>query len=108
MCGILHTYPPIQNLKNSSIILLTRVPLLRTLGYEMRALGMGISLHRGSAGQPGVGSATRDFERQLKGALDVGRLSLWELREGNLEGGLPHWVPWRIGRKGSGDGHLFP
>ena len=29
---------------------------------ERKALGMGISLHRGSAGQPGVGSATGDFE----------------------------------------------
>jgi len=23
------------------------------------------------------------------------------------KGGLPCWGPWRIGRKGSGDGHLF-
>jgi len=34
-------------------------------------------------------------------------LSLWELCEGNLEGGLPCWGPWSIGRKGPGDGHLF-
>jgi hypothetical protein len=38
----------------------------------------------------------------------VERLSLWELCEGNLEGGLLCWGPWRIGRKGSGDGHLCP
>ena len=31
-------------------------------GYERKALGMGISLHGGSAGQPGVGSSTGDFE----------------------------------------------
>ena len=35
-------------------------------------------------------------------------LSLWELCEGNLEGELPCWGPWRICRKGSGDEHLFP
>jgi hypothetical protein len=33
----------------------------------------------------------------------VGHLSLWELCEGNLDGGLPCWGPWRIGRKVSGD-----
>jgi hypothetical protein len=38
----------------------------------------------------------------------VGRFSLWELCERNLEGGLPYRRPWRIGRKGSGDCHLFP
>jgi len=30
-----------------------------------------------------------DFEIWLKGALEVKCLSLWELCEGNLEGGLP-------------------
>ena len=60
-------------------------------GYERKALGMGISLHGGSFGQPGVGSATGDFEIWLKGALEVECLSLWELCEGNLEGGLPSW-----------------
>jgi len=52
---------------------------------------MGISLHGGSVGQPGVGSSTRDFERWLKGVLEVGRLSLWELCEGNLERRLHCW-----------------
>ena len=33
-----------------------------------------------------VGSFTRDFERWMKGALEVERLSLRELCEGNLEG----------------------
>jgi hypothetical protein len=50
---------------------------------------MGISPHGGSVGQPGVGSSTADFEIWLKGALGVECLSLWELCEGNLEGGLP-------------------
>ena len=103
MCGILNRYPQIQNLKNLSIILLTRVPLLQTLGYEMKALETGSSFHGGSAGQPGVGSSTGDFERWLKGTLEVGHLSLLELCDRNLEGGHLCWVPWRIGRKSSGD-----
>ena len=78
------------------------------LGYERKALEMGISLHGVSVGQPGVGSSTRDFERWLKGALEVESLSLWELCEGNLEGGLPCRVPRMVGRKGSGDRHVFP
>jgi len=65
-----------------------RAPLLGTLGYEWKALEKGIYLHGGSFGQPGVASATGDFERWLKGALEVGRFSQWELCEGNLEGGL--------------------
>ena len=58
-----------------------------------------------------VGSFTRDFERWMKGALEVERLSLSlslrELCEGNLEVRLLYWGPWRICRKDSGDGHLF-
>jgi len=69
---------------------------------------MGISLHRGSVGQPGVGSSTADFERGLKGALEMERLSPWEFCEGNLKGGIPCWGPWRIHGKDSGNGHLFP
>jgi len=67
---------------------------------------MGISLHWGSVGQPGEGLSTGDFQRGLKGTLEVGHLSLWELCDGNLEGGLPCWVPWRIGRKSSGDASI--
>jgi len=48
------------------------------VGYKRKALETGISLHGGSVGQPGVGSTTGDLERWLKGALEVGRLSLWE------------------------------
>ena len=58
-------------------------------GYVRKALEMGISILGGSAGQPGVGSSTKNFEICLKGALEVECLSLWELCEGNLEGGLP-------------------
>jgi hypothetical protein len=56
-----------------------RTPLLATLGYERTALGMRVSLHVGSDGQPGVGLSTGDFERWLKGALEVGRLSMGAL-----------------------------
>jgi len=56
-----------------------KAPLLATLSYERKALGMGISLHGDSVGQPGVGLSTRDFERWLKGALEVGRLSMGAL-----------------------------
>jgi hypothetical protein len=56
-------------------------------------MGMGISLHGGSVGQPGVGLSSGDFEMWLKGALEVECLSLWELYEGKLEGGLPCWAP---------------
>ena len=60
-------------------------------GYVRKALGMGISFHGGSVGQPGVGSTTGNFEIWLKVALEVECLSLRELCEGNLEGGLPCW-----------------
>ena len=83
-------------------------PLLGTLGYERKSLEMGISLHGVSVGQPAVSSSTGDFQRQMKATLELERLSLWELCEGNLVGGFPYWGPWRRGRKGSGDGHLFP
>ena len=61
------------------------------LGYEMKALETGISLHGDSVGQPGMGSSTSDFERWLKRSLEVQHLSLGELCEGNLEGVLPRW-----------------
>jgi len=54
---------------------------------------MDISLHEGLVGQPGVGSSTGDFEIGLKGALEVECIPLWELYEGNLQGGLPCWGP---------------
>jgi len=84
-----------------------RAPLLGTLDYERKALETGISLHEYSDGQPGVDLSTGDLERWLKGALEFGRLSLWELCEGNPEVGLPCWGPWRIGRKFFGDERLF-
>jgi hypothetical protein len=54
---------------------------------------MGISSYGGSVGQPGVSSPTGDFETWLKGSRGVERLPLWELCEGNLEGGSPCWGP---------------
>jgi len=38
-------------------------------GYERKVLRMGICLHGGTVGQPGVGSSTGHFEIWLKGAL---------------------------------------
>jgi hypothetical protein len=62
-------------------------------GYEKKALGMGVSLHGGSVGEPGVGSSTGDFEVWLKVAVGVECPSLSELCEGNLYGGHPCWGP---------------
>jgi len=45
-------------------------------GYERKVLEMGIYVHGGSVGQPGVGSSTGDFEGWLKVALVVEHLSL--------------------------------
>jgi len=39
------------------------------------------------------GSFTRDFERQMKGALEVEHLSMRETWKG---GGLLYWGPWRM------------
>jgi hypothetical protein len=75
-----------------------RAPLLGTLDYEQKALEMGISLCGGSGGQPGVGSSTGVFEIWLKGALEVGRLSLYgssvkgTWREGSIAGYPRGWV----------------
>jgi len=41
------------------------------------------------------GFVYRGLWEMAEGALEVGHLSLWELCEVNLEGGLPCWVPWR-------------
>jgi len=56
-----------------------------------KALKTGTSFLGGLAGKPGRG-----------------HFCLCELYEGNLEGGFPCLGPWKIGRKCSGDGHLFP
>jgi len=57
------------------------------------ALVMALSFHRGPTGNLEGGSFTGDFERWVKGALEGEHLSLLELCEGNLDGGLPCWVP---------------
>ena len=49
------------------------------VGYEKKALETGYSLHGGSAGQPVMGLSTRDFERWLKGVLQVGCISVGAL-----------------------------
>ena len=70
--------------------------LLRALkAMKGRLWGWASLFMGGSVGQPGVGSSTGDFEMWLKGALEVWSLSLWELCEGKLEGGLPCRGPKR-------------
>jgi hypothetical protein len=63
---------------------------------ERKALGMDISLHEGSVGQPGVSSSTWDFEIWLKGALEVeslcGRSVKGTWREGSLAGYLAGYI----------------
>jgi len=65
---------------------------------------MGIPLYGGSVGQPGVDSSTGHLEIWLKGALEVGCLSLWELCEGNLEEGssIGDFESWMKGLWGMG------
>jgi hypothetical protein len=50
----------------------------------------------GLVGEHGRGSITRDFDRWMKGALEVELLSLREFCEGNLEGRLHYCGPRRI------------
>ena len=60
---------------------------------------MDISFYRDPVGQPGVGSFTRDFERQMKegcgNEASVSMGALWGESEGYVE-------------EGSGDGRLSP
>jgi len=73
------------------------------VGYKRKALETGISLHGGSVGQTVVGSTTGDFERWLKGVLEVECPSLYRSsvkgtwREGSLSATLKE--------EGSGRGH---
>jgi hypothetical protein len=43
-----------------------------------------------------VGSSTGDFERWMKGALGIERVSLKRLSAEGLWGGLLYWGPWNI------------
>jgi hypothetical protein len=67
-------------------------------GYERKALGLGISPHGGSVGQPGVGSSARDFEIWLTRALGVECPSLYgssvkgTWREGSSTGDFERWM----------------
>jgi len=69
-------------------------------GYERKDVGMGISPHGGSFGQPGViyRGLCSMVERGSRGGMSLAlslslSISLRELCEGNLEGGLPCWGP---------------
>jgi hypothetical protein len=57
-------------------------------------------------GMPFDACSVETLKRKRKTKAHECGHSLWELCEGNLEGGLPCWGPWRIGRKGPGDGHV--
>ena len=48
---------------------------------------MGLSLHRGPAGERGRDSSTSDFERRMKGALGMEHISLKKLSTEGLWGG---------------------
>jgi len=51
-----------------------------------------VSLHLGG---PGVGDPSNgNFERWMKRAPGMGRLSLYRLTAEGLEGGLLYWVLW--------------
>jgi hypothetical protein len=62
----------------------------------MKDVGKGMSLYGGSGGQTGEDSFTRDFERWMKGAVEMGRLSLKRLIAEGFEGRLLYWGPWKI------------
>ena len=74
--------------------------------YVEETLEMGISLHRGFAGEPGRGLIYRNFERWMKGALKVDRLSLRELCKWKPGWGSFTGEPGGFVRKGFRDGHL--
>ena len=57
------------------------------LEAQKKALEMGISFYRSPVGEPGLGSSTRDFERWMKGALEVQRLYLKRLSGEGPKGG---------------------
>jgi len=57
---------------------------------------MGISFHRGLAGETGKGSSTRDLWGWMKEALGIERFSLKRLSVEGLWGGLLYWGPWKI------------
>jgi len=49
---------------------------------------LGTSCHRGPTGKPEGGSFTGEFVGQAEQDYEKGESPLWELCEGNLEGGL--------------------
>ena len=54
----------------------------------------GISVRRGPAGDPGRGARIPGtLKDELRKTLKTEHLSVWELYEGNLEGGLLYWRP---------------
>ena len=75
----------------------------------MKVLVTGISFLGSPLGSLEGGLFTGDFERRMKGAVEMERLSLREFCEVNVGGGgFRYWGRWMVCRKGSGDGHLSP
>ena len=70
--------------------------------------GMGVSPYRAPLGTWGEGvPSTGNFERWMKGALGMGRLSLKRLIVEGLKGGLHYWVPWVMKGRYWGQASLF-
>jgi hypothetical protein len=60
----------------------------KVLGWLSPHIGASL----GDLGRGGL--STRNFERWIKEALGMGRLSLKWLTAKGLKGGLHYWVPW--------------
>ena len=65
-------------------------------GYVEKALEMGISFHRGPAGEPGRGLIYRGLREMDEGTLGMEHFSLKRLNAEGLWGGFLYWRPWKI------------
>ena len=75
-----------------------RAPLLGSLKVVRVGSGDGYSASWGLSWVTWSGLTDRGLWFMVeRGSGGVAPLSLWELCEGNLEGGLPCWGPWRLG-----------
>jgi hypothetical protein len=61
-----------------------------------KGLEMGMSFHRGPAGEHGKGLIYQDFERYTKGDLGMELFSLKRLSAEGIWGGLLYWGPWKM------------
>jgi len=63
---------------------------------QRKGMELGTSCHRGLIGKPEDGLFTREFVGQALQDYEKGESPLWDLCEGNLEGGLLYWRLLRI------------